>query len=444
MNNVYSKESWGMTVAQVLALATAACGAFACSSSSGGGDPGTSSRGTLLFKNISCVGDGPTCDIGVPYDKGLADYVRETNKSNGFGGYQVNLVSFNANYDHNAAQAQIESWRAASDYKDVLGMFVWGTPESNYYHQLAQKDEKVSISSSYAGQLATPIDAQYTNSEGTKQSPGGAYSFFAGTDYSTTIRAAVQFMKDSGAKKVAFFYCEQTDFCYAPIPAGKDYAKDIGLTVGDDYRAHIAEFDAYTADLTTYFQKNPDIDWAWCGNATTSCALLQKALVAAGANTKMVFNTYGFDEETARICGEACTSRKNTYGILPIAPFGDLTLPGMETVVTYHGAGRQADSDMMNLYTNVRYVQGHVSGLMIKLALDQLQTEGREPTGKGIKEKLESFRNQSTAELSEPLTFTATDHRPGSTARIYAVNSSGFLTFEKNVSLNLKPEWLGW
>lgn len=443
MSAIYLRAALVRKRGQIALIAAAASGLIAC-----GGDKeddvGAQSRGTLHFKNISCTGDGPTCDIGLPYDKGLVDYVRETNKSNGFGGYQVELDNFNADYDHDKAQEQINEWRASSDYANVLGMFVWGTPESIYYHALAEADEKVSVSSSYAGQLATPVDVTYENSVGMGMSPGGAYSFFAGTDYSTTIRAAVQFMKDEGAKKAAFFYCEQTDFCYAPIPAGKDYAATIGLEVGLDYRAHISEFDTYGADLVTYFQENPDVDWIWCGNATTSCSLLQKAVVAAGSNAQMVANTYGLDENTADLCGEACTSTKNTYGILPISPFGDLTVDGMEAVVNYHEAGRLADDEDPDLYANVRYVQGHVSGLMIKLALDELLARGEAPTGKGIKEALETFRNQSTAGLTELLTFSAKDHRPGSTARIYAVNSSGKLRFEKNVEVPLKQEWLGW
>jgi branched-chain amino acid transport system substrate-binding protein len=415
----------------------------ACSDKDSADDDSKEGKGTLHFKNISCEGDGPTCDIGLPYNKGIVDYVRETNKTNGFGGYKIELDTFNGNYDHAVNEKKIESWRKDEEYADVLGYFLWCTPEATYLHTIAEKDKKLSIPCSYAGHLATPVDVKYENTAGKGEAPGGAYTFFAGTDYSTTIRAGVQFMKDKGAKRAAFFYCEQTDFCYGPIPAGKDYAAEVGLEVAPDYRAHVAEFASYTADIKKYVKDNPDVDWVWCGNATTSCAELNKALVAAGSKAKMVLNTYGLDERTAETCKEDCTDVKNVYGILPFTPFGDLTVPGMEDVVAYHEAGRIADGEDEDEHANVRYVQGHVSGLMIKLAIDKL--DGDEvPTGENIKKALETFRNQSTAELTEPLSFNKDDHRPTSTARVYSINTKGKLQFEVNVDVELKREWLGW
>ena len=68
----------------------------------------------------------------------------------------------------------------------------------------------------------------------------------------------------------------------------------------------------------------------------------------------------------------------------------------------------------------------------------------KEVTGPNIKEAFETYGTLSTGGLTLNLNFTADDHRPSSGALIYAVGADGKLSYKKEVSATLKPEWKGW
>ena len=65
-------------------------------------------------------------------------------------------------------------------------------------------------------------------------------------------------------------------------------------------------------------------------------------------------------------------------------------------------------------------------------------------TGPNIKAAFEAFDHQSTGSITNPISYSATDHRPTSGALIYSINQFGGLSYQGEGKVELKPEWVGW
>jgi branched-chain amino acid transport system substrate-binding protein len=156
---------------------------------------------------------------------------------------------------------------------------------------------------------------------------------------------------------------------------------------------------------------------------------------------KVIGNVYGFDESVFSRC-PSCIDRY--LGIAPFAFYGDVTSVGMEDVVEIHDRYRAQNGEDKALYADVRYVQGYVSVLLFKIAVEQLVRDHRVVDGPNLKGMLERFQDVQTAGLTAPISFSPIDHRPNGTVSIYSINDFGKLRFEEQQAIELRPEWVGW
>jgi branched-chain amino acid transport system substrate-binding protein len=95
---------------------------------------------------------------------------------------------------------------------------------------------------------------------------------------------------------------------------------------------------------------------------------------------------------------------------------------------------------------------GWVKVLLAREAMTRADKAGK-LNGPGIKEAFETLRNYNIAEIPNalgrpPITYTATDHRPGSSATVYVVKN-GKIVHLKTVDLKERysdrwASWLGW
>jgi hypothetical protein len=91
---------------------------------------------------------------------------------------------------------------------------------------------------------------------------------------------------------------------------------------------------------------------------------------------------------------------------------------------------------------------------LLKTAIEKVFDSGKPVTGETLKEALESFRSVDTGGLTAPLTFLPDDHRPQSSASVYAYAppdpdagdaAVGRLTNAfPTRRISLQPQWLGW
>jgi len=351
---------------------------------------------------------GPTSAVGKDYAAGAVAAEKYLNNKGGIDGDMLKLIP------NDYAYKIPEAVNLYKKYKTVDRVFViqgWGTGDTNALRPLITRDRIVYFSASYDGNLTDP-----------KKTP---YNFFIGTSYSTAIRLALIFAKEQGAKKIVFIYPDHP-YGKNPIPAGKDYAKVLGLKVGPDEIVGLRAIDA-TSQLLHMKKFNPD--FAWIGGTTPSTAVILKDAAKLGLKTKFVINCWGYDENLPKLAGKAAEGR--AFGMLPVAPFG-ADVPGMKEVVASAGGKK---------YT-LHYVKAWVSMLVMAEGLKRAKKAGK-LNGPGLKAALETLRDYKVGGLCAPITYTPTDHRPNTSMAIGGVKD-GKIYIIKQVKFPRQKKYIGW
>jgi hypothetical protein len=99
---------------------------------------------------------GDTKEVGTAAGKGEHDYLRAINAAGGIRGCTLEIDVQDTRYDKTATLAVYRAWKARPDWPEVSTIFLQGTPMTQALGPLAAEDEKIVISSAYAGELATP------------------------------------------------------------------------------------------------------------------------------------------------------------------------------------------------------------------------------------------------------------------------------------------------
>jgi ABC-type branched-subunit amino acid transport system substrate-binding protein len=418
---------------------------------------GQTAKGTL---EIRAMWDftGPTSREIVPFSHGIRDYVDRVNAEGGVQGYLIHLESADTGYDEQRSADLYARWKEAPSWSGVVGVFVNGTHITRRLSPQATEDQMPLFTTSYAGSLSSPVpvtvDADLPDGSRYQASvPGAPFVFHPSTDYTSAARVALQYMRSTGATRVAFAFDPNQEFPKAPVPGGKAFAQELGLTVSDDLTVPLGggletiqtNVDAYFADGA-----HADVQWLWMGNTSDTTYKLMAALGnnPAAANVKVISNPQGFDEDAFSVVGSFTSATENPsvgrlFGTMPFSAFGDFS-EGMERLLDIHGAARQAAGEDAALYANVSYVKGHVTFLLWLRAVEAILARGETVTGTAIKETLESFPAISTDGLTAELTYSAVDHRPSGTTRVYGVNRFGRLEYKEERTVPLKEEWKGW
>jgi branched-chain amino acid transport system substrate-binding protein len=356
---------------------------------------------------------GPTSDVGADYAQAAKDATAYINANGGVNGRPIELIANDYAYKIPDAVSLYKT------YKDD-GIFLiqgWGTGDTNALKEMVNADKIIYMSASYDSALTDPTKTPY--------------NFFVGTSYGDSIRAAMQFVKDtwtdkSRAPKVVFIYPDHP-YGKAPIPAGKEMAKALGIEVGDDQSVALSATEA-VSQLTDMKKFNPD--YAWIGGTIASSAVIIKDAAKLGLQTKFLTNVWGFNENLVKLAGDAAKDR--VFGMVPFTMWGD-DVPGMKPVMEIHKKNHPTDSHIEP------YIQNWVSMMVMWEALKRAKTMD----SAGVKAALETIKDFDTGGLSAPITFTPTDHRPNTSLRIMTVNKDGKIVLVKQVSVERKAEWLG-
>jgi branched-chain amino acid transport system substrate-binding protein len=355
---------------------------------------------------------GPTGDVGKPYAEGVQAYKEYVNAHGGINGKKIDMQMFDYAYDKNKAINQYKKYKEDK----VVAIEGWGTGDTEALSGFVSADKIPYISASYSAHLTDP-----------KKAP---YNFFCAADYTTALRAGLQYLKEGWkekrAPKIVFIYPNHP-YGIAPIKGGKAYAKELGYDVLGDEDVSLKAIEANSQMLSV---KNKGADFGWIGGTTNSTAVILKDAKKLGLSTRFFSNIWGIDESTPKLAdgaeeGALVMAGSTTYGA---------NVPGMKLLKEIS----------KNQPEPTPYIRGYVSMMVLVEALKRAdKATGGNITGESVKAALETFKDFDTGGLTPgKITFTSTDHRPFMAVNIMEMHK-GKLVLKKTMVLPRKAEWLG-
>lgn len=358
---------------------------------------------------------GVTADVGKPFAEGVQDAIAYVNEKGGVNGKKIELI--NVDYAYKIPQANA-TYKKFVEQDKVVMINGWGTGDTEALKETIAKDKIPYFSASYSGHLTDPAKTPY--------------NFFVGASYSDQIRGFLQYVKKewtdkSRAPKVAFIYPNH-GFGKAPIEAGRQYAKELGIELVHE-EIIPASFQDVTSNLLNMQKKAPD--YAYVQTTVSWCAILLKDAKKLGIKTKFFLGNYGMTEALPLLAKEAA---EGVYGMATHAPYGG-NVPGMKKLMDWHKKNHPNDTH------DTVYVRGWTYGLTWAEGL-KIADKNKQLTGEGVKKALETLKNFDTGGLVPPITYTADDHRPTTQTTIYVIKGGKMVKVEDQTTPR-KKEWLG-
>jgi branched-chain amino acid transport system substrate-binding protein len=356
---------------------------------------------------------GVTADVGKPFAEGVQDAIAYINSKGGVNGKQIELL--NVDYAYKIPQANA-AYKKFVEQDKVVMINGWGTGDTEALKEVVSKDKVPYFSASFSGHLTDPAKTPY--------------NFFVGASYSDQIRGFLQYVKKDfkgkGAPKVAFIYPNH-GFGKAPIEAGKQYAKELGIELVHE-EIIPASFQDVTSNLLNMQKKAPD--YAYVQTTVSWCAVLLKDAKKLGIKTKFFLGNYGMTEALPALAKDAA---EGVYGMTTHVPYG-ANVPGMKKILEWNKKHPAKSPDTV-------YVRGWAYGLVWAEGL-RIADKNKHLTGEGVKNALETLKNFDTGGLVPPITYTSTDHRPTTKTTIYVIRG-GKMTKVEDQETPRKKEWLG-
>jgi branched-chain amino acid transport system substrate-binding protein len=358
---------------------------------------------------------GITSDVGKPFAQGVRDGVAWLNQNGGVNGKKIRLID--SDYAYKIPEAVSLYKRLVNDEKVVL-INGWGTGDTLALKDFVNQEKIPYVSASFAADLTDP-----------KKTP---YNFFVAPSYSDQLRAWLTWVKSDWKEKgrnpkVAFFYGDNA-YGKAPIEAGRRFCKENGIDLVDE-EILPGNFQDATSQLLN--MKAKGADYAYINVTTTGVSLLLKGAKALGLATKFGSNPYGFSEALPLVARDTA---EGVTGVVPHVPFGT-NVPGMKRLEDFHKANHPNDTH------DAMYVRGWATFLVWAEGLKRADKAGQ-LNGPGVKAALETLKDFDLGGLTNPVTYTADDHRAMTRTPIFQIQK-GKLVKIAEYDMPRKAEWLG-
>jgi branched-chain amino acid transport system substrate-binding protein len=358
---------------------------------------------------------GVTSDVGKSFAQGVRDGVAWTNENGGINGKKIRLID--QDYGYKIPEAVAAYKRMTGDDK-VIMINGWGTGDTEGLKALVNADKVPYVSASFSGHLTDPSKTPY--------------NFFVAPSYSDQLRAWLSWVKDDWKDKsrnprVAFYYGDNA-YGKSPMEAGRQFSKERGIDVVDEEILPGVFQDATSQLLNT---KQKGADYVYINVTTTGVSTVLKDAKKLGLSIKFGSNPYGFSEALPLVAKETA---EGVTGVMPHVPFGE-NVPGMKKLVEFHKKNHSGET------ADAIYVRGWCYVLVWTEALKRADKTGQ-LNGPGVKAALETFKDFDLGGLTNPITYTATDHRPSTKTPIYMIKD-GKLKKVAEYDMPRKPEWLG-
>jgi branched-chain amino acid transport system substrate-binding protein len=380
---------------------------------------------------------GPTSDVGVDYHRGVLDHVRYINEVQGGikGRVKIDLVW--ADYAYRIPES-LNLYRKYRDVDRVQAIVGWGTNDTEALKEQIAQDQIPFISASYSSHLNDPSKTPY--------------NFYPVSSYSDQLRAVLKFARELARKeriatpKFVFVYPDHP-YGRAPIPAGKDYARELGFQVGDDQFVALTALEARSQISAI---RGFGADFAWFGGTTNSASVTVRDASQAGLKTRWFVNVWGYDENMIKLVGQAA---EGVYGTTPHVYVGE-NVAGMKTIYDAYKRFQGKDVPKFEVGTPqtpyiASYIRGWLNVYMLKRGLEQIvdgwASYGRLGgfAGVNVRSALELLKNWDPDGLAPAITLARDDHRPSTTTRIMQIQR-GKIVLVEPVTVDRRKDWLGY
>ena len=337
---------------------------------------------------------GVTSDVGKSFAQGVRDGVQWTNANGGINGKQIKLVD--VDYGYKLPEAVAAYKRMTTDDK-VIMINGWGTGDTEGLKAQVNADKIPYVSASFSGHLTDPSKTPY--------------NFFVGPSYSDELRAWLSWVKEDWKDKtrnprVAFYYGDNA-YGKSPIEAGRQFCKEKGLDLVDEEILPGVFPDATSQLLNT---KQKGADYVYINVTTTGVSTVLRDAKKLGLAIKFGSNPYGFSEALAAVAKETA---EGVTGVMPHVPFGE-NVPGMKRLTDYHQKNHPDDKH------DALYVRGWTYVLVWTEALKRADKAGA-LDGPGVKAAFETLHDFDVGGLTNPVSYSPTDHRPSTKTPIYMI-----------------------
>ncbi|MFP4110837.1 MAG: ABC transporter substrate-binding protein [Desulfonatronovibrio sp.] len=352
---------------------------------------------------------GATSDVGRPYAEGVKDCVKYINEQGGIDGQKIELMQ--VDYAYNVQQAISAYNRFKS--RGIVALQGWGTGDTEALVRQVARDRIPNFSASYSAHLTDPEAAPY--------------NFFIAADYSTQLRGVLDYLysewdKDR-APRFAFVYPNHP-YGLAPIPAGKEYARELGFEVVGEENVGLGDMDA-TTQLIRLNREKPD--YVWVGGTISSTAVILKDARRLNMDSTFITNIWGSDEQLLSLAGSAVNGH---IGLQAAVVYGE-DVPGMEVIEEITGGKPKM----------THYIRGFASMYVMAEAI-RIASEKGELSGQGIRDAARTLRDFDPMGLTPPISFYSDDHRPNMSVNIYRLHEDG-MELITTKTLERRDEWLG-
>jgi branched-chain amino acid transport system substrate-binding protein len=380
---------------------------------------------------------GPTSDVGVDYHKGVLHHVRYINEVQGGIKGRVRIELIWADYAYRIPES-LNLYRKYRDVDRVQAIVGWGTNDTEALKEQIAADQIPYISASYSSHLNDPSKTPY--------------NFYPVSSYSDQIRAVLKFAREQARKermekpKFIFAYPDHP-YGRAPIPAGKDYARELGFEVGADQFVPLTALEARSQVAAI---RNFGADFAWFGGTTNSASVTVRDAAQAGLKTRWFVNVWGYDENMIKLIGQ---SAEGVMASTPHAYYGE-SVAGMRTIYDAYRRFEGKDVPRFDWGTTqtpyiASYIRGWLNVYMLKKGLETIVDGWSSYGGLGgfagtnVRSALELLKDWDPEGLAPPITVTRTDHRPSTVTRIMIVKN-GRIQVVEQVSVERRSNWLGY
>lgn len=374
---------------------------------------------------------GATSDVGKDYALGIAEAIHYINDTGGINGKQIKLYQFDYGYRIPEALTKYNLFKRLKCVA-VLG---WGTGDTEALAPTVAKDKIPYVSASYSGHLCDP-----------QKTP---FNLFFATDYSTQSRGLITawFDKkwpqkpDYGKRKprIAMCYMFASPFSSSSIKAAKEQAEILGFEIGPDQDVSLFAIDT-KSQILALKEFKPDV--LLHTNTVMSVAATLRDSYALGLGADNIIKCWGFDENLPKLAGKAA---EGAIGCAPWAFFGqDVKL--MDKVVEY---AQKFNPGVPLEKRTIHTVQAWANALGLAEALKRADKAGSLDGPTILSKGFETMQNYEIGLGLAPVTYTSTDHRSMSAAKIYEYTGGKFnllteVDLKKRWPEKWENEWLGW